>query len=161
MTSTEHEKWVDFINRSRTGSLSDELKSFTNFGSVRLDHDNTPRIEGIEGYRGEQFGKTSEKTAEKTEKFEINNWLGLIVEEDDGHTKYSAFNQSKNSSLELENAQSILVENRQKSTDPSKRVENSTIPVNFHQSEPPSQSREADLNYVDNLYFKESYEQFD
>ena len=161
MTSTEHEKWVDFINRSRTGSLSDELKSFTNFGSVRLDHDNTPRIEGIEGYRGEQFGKTSEKTAEKTEKVEINNWLGLIVEEDDGHTKYSAFNQSKNSSLEPENAQSILVENRQKSTDPSKRVENSTIPVNFHQSEPPSQSREADLNYVDNLYFKESYDQFD
>ena len=153
-------KWSEYSTRE--SGLSEDIKSFTNFGSVRLDNDNTPRIEGF--YSEEKkYGKAFGEKAETDAGYESSNWLGLLVEEENqNYDKYSAFSTSK-SSRNVQNTKSFIAENHLKSSDLGIRDEHVTIPVDFSNQEASNQHKpdENDLNYFDNLYFKESFEKYD
>ena len=142
------DRWMEYTRLSGRGN---DFRSFTNFGSVRLDHDNTARTPD---FPTEKFGKVFSEQEEREVgvETEISHNLGLFVgEQDEKYNKFTAFKATP--SKHKINTESFLDKIRPSESDP--RQENKTIPPN------PSEAGTEDLNYVDSLLFKDSLVKFD
>ena len=81
------DRWMDY---TRLSSRGNDFRSFTNFGSVRLDHDNTARTQD---YPVGKFGKVFSEQQEPSDlggvETDISHNLGLFASDQD--EKYNKF----------------------------------------------------------------------
>ena len=142
------DRWMGY---TRLPSRGNDFRSFTNFGSIRLDDDNKVRTQD---YPMEKFGKVfseQEKVSEGVDT-ELNNNLGLFFnDQDEKYNKFTAFKATN--SKHLKNTESFLDKFDPSKTDP--KQENRRLPTNQ------SETGTDDLNYVDSLLFKETLVKFD
>ena len=140
------DRWMEYSRFYSRGN--NDLRSFTNFGSIRLDEDNRA---GTRDYPMGTFGKVFSEQAKVTGglETEISNNLGLFVDnQDERYNKFTAFGAT--TSKHLKNTETFLGKSGPSEPD----QENRTLPSNQ------SETGVEDLNYVDSLLFKETLVKF-
>jgi len=144
-------KWKDYERAPRASW--DEFSSVTNFGSVRVDADNIPRmVETYEVVDNRSIPPSSDVGGVYTETFSQldahkNDYLSLLVEQESKNA--SPFIPIEHDVEEVDKEDFVA---KQKFSF-GKIRENKTIPVKFEDSK-------SDLNYFDELIFNESYSKF-
>ena len=156
----EPDKWADYSRGQRLGS-GGELASITAFGSIRLDSQNMPR--GAASTADKQRSSSGQAFSEQGMVQQSDNvqsdHFGLPVGEE--FEKFTPFNTRKEKNAEKHRKS----DGRRFAFDPQTnmsphldvKVENQTIPVNF---ETETKTITSDLNYFDEIVFKECYENF-
>lgn len=156
-------------------SVVDEVQSFTNFGSIRIDSDNVPKSsDHIVKDRGGNIGSFyKESTAKNT--VETADFTSLLVENEENNQfiKYSPFTDHSSSkhSWSESNKGFFFERNRSQASGKEKetiaicQTESKSVPVNMNDFEPPldleGKHGESDLNYFDKIVFEDSYDKFD
>lgn len=146
-------KWKDYAPGAR--NLFDEVRSSTNFGSVRVDDDNMPQIEKevIENNVKTEVGGAHTESFSKINAHK-SDYLSLLIEEKDNRFSPLTPLVPENFSTPVPSEEESVAKQHFSF---GKFRENKTIPVNFEQSQP---SEQTDLNYFDELMFHESYSKF-
>jgi len=146
-------KWKDYAPGAR--NLFDEVRSSTNFGSVRVDDDNMPQIEKevIESNVKTEVGGSHTESFSKINAHK-SDYLSLLIEEKDNRFSPLTPLVPENLSTPAPSEEESVAKQHFSF---GKFRENKTIPVKFEQSQP---SEQNDLNYFDELMFKESYGKF-
>ena len=155
-------------------SVADEVQSFTNFGSIRIDSDNIPKnsdhiVKGRGGNIGSFYKESSAKNTVETTDF-----TSLLVENEENNqfVKYSPLTDHSSSkhNWSESNKGFFFERNRSQASGKEKetiavcQTESKSVPVNMKDKfEPLSEEKhgESDLNYFDKIVFEDSFEKFD
>ena len=155
------DKWADYSRGQRLG-LGGELASITAFGSIRLDSQNMPRgaasnADKQKSSSGQAFSEQG--TVQQSDNVQSDHF-GLPVAGE--FEKFTPFNTGPGKKSEKQKSDGRrFAFDRPTNTSPSSdvKVENQTIPINFG-TETETITSTSDLNYFDEIVFKECYENF-
>ena len=155
------DKWADYSRGQRLGS-GGELASITAFGSIRLDSQNMPRgaasnADKQKSLSGQAFSEQG--TVQQSDNVQSDHF-GLPVAGE--FEKFTPFNTGPGKKSEKQKSDGRrFAFDRPTNTSPSSdvKVENQTIPINFG-TETETITSTSDLNYFDEIVFKECYENF-
>ena len=161
------ELWADY-SRGKRGALSGDFASITAFGSIRMDRDNVPREfeSNFEKHKFPSGQGFSEKGGVSHSDICPSDYLGLPTGENfEQFEKFKPliFGDNKNTQKKKDGRR-FAFDHPLNSTSPDSvgKLENQTIPVSFgvEAISESSQSVNTDLNYFDEIIFKESYDNF-
>ena len=155
------DKWADYSRGQRLWP-GGELASITAFGSIRLDSQNMPRgaastADKQKSSSGQAFSEQG--TVQQSDNVQSDHF-GLPVAGE--FEKFTPFHTGPGKKAEKQKSDGRrFAFDRPTNMSPSSdvKVENQTIPINFG-TETETITSTSDLNYFDEIVFKECYENF-